>query len=75
MTENEIDNFYSVCLLSNRWKRWVANDVLELTKIQLIEVCGHYNYLEYDYRYGLPKIDNIIKQKITEKLKTLLTYV
>ena len=75
MNEAEIDNFYSICLLSNRWKRWVVNDVLELGKRQLIQVCGHYSYLEYDYRYGLPKINHIIKEKITEKLNTLLTYV
>lgn len=72
MTEEQIDNFYSICLLSGRWKRWVPGDVLALDKRKLIEVCGHYSYSEYDYRYGLPQIDDKIQSKITEKLNSLL---
>ena len=54
-----------VILLQNS----VKGDVQELSKNQLIEVCGHYNY----GLYNLPPID--VKTSIKDKLKKLLDNV
>lgn len=69
MSQSQIDEFYQICLDSNKWVRWVKGDVQELSKNQLIEVCGHYNY----GLYNLPPID--VKTSIKDKLKKLLDNV
>lgn len=69
MTEKEIDEFYDVCLKSNKWVRWVKSDVNELEKKQLIQLCGHYNYLSVK----LPEIDELVKETIKNKLNSLLS--
>lgn len=68
MTEKEINEFYEICLNSEKWKRWVDGNVYSLDKKVLIEICGHYNY----GKMKLPKIDNIIKDNIKLKLDNLL---
>lgn len=68
MTNKQIDEFYKICLNSNKWKRWVKKDINELTKKELIQVCGHYNYNQYN----LPKVDNLVKQTIRKKLENIL---
>jgi hypothetical protein len=71
MSKNEIDNFYNVCLESNKWKRWVDGNVRDLSKKQLIEICGHYNYGSI----RLPEINDLVKDKIKNKLNSLLNIV
>lgn len=71
MTENEIDKFYQVCLESNKWRRWVNGNVNELSKKQLIEICGHYNY----DLINLPEINDLIKITIKNKLTKLLRVI
>lgn len=71
MNNQEIDEFYKVCLDSNTWKKWITEDFDLNDKKKLIMVCGHYNFT----KYSLPKIDEIIKEKIKDKLKQLLSYV
>lgn len=71
MTNEEIDNFYDICLKSNKWKRWVDGDVKSLGKKQLIEICGHYNYLSVK----LPEIDSLVKETIKNKLTSLLNII
>lgn len=67
MTETEINEFYQICLDSNKWKRWVKGDFDVNDKYKLIQVCGHYCYDLYE----LPNIDLIIKEKIQHKLNSL----
>ena len=71
MTVKEINDFYDVCLSSDKWKRWVNGNVNELTKKQLIEICGHYNYDSI----RLPKIKNLVKDTIKNKLISLIDVV
>lgn len=71
MTNKEINDFYQVCLDSEKWKKWVKPDFNINNKEQLILVCGHYNFEHLD----MHDIDDIIKIKIKEKLKELLSYV
>ena len=70
MSAEEIDKFYDVCLASEKWSRWSDVEVSLLGKRQLIEMCGHYNYNAFE----LPKIDNIVKDRIKKRLITLLEY-
>ena len=38
MSQPQIDEFYQICLDSNKWVRWVKGDVQELSKNQLIDL-------------------------------------
>lgn len=68
MTNKEIDNFYNICLKSEKWKRWIKTDINLIDKKTLIQTCGHYNYLSIN----LPKIDDLIKKNIKNKINNLL---
>lgn len=67
MDNEQIDDFYKICLDSKKWERWVTKDFDINDKKTLIQVCGHYCYNSYN----LPQINDIIKSKIKDKLKKL----
>lgn len=67
MNEQQIDEFYEICLNSKKWEKWVKSDFDINDKHKLIQVCGHYCYNLYE----LPNIDSIIKEKIQFKLNSL----
>ncbi len=67
MTEIQIDEFYKICLDSKKWERWISDDFDFSDKKKLIEVCGHYCFNLYD----MPKVDDIVKKNIKNKLKFL----
>ena len=67
MDETQINEFYEICLKSKKWEKWVSSDFDKSDKKKLIQVCGHYCYGLYE----LPNIDNIIKEKIQNKLNSL----
>lgn len=67
MNEVQIDEFYKICFNSKKWEKWVKPDFDMNDKKKLIQVCGHYCYNDYE----LPNIDDIIIEKITDKLKSL----
>jgi len=68
MKEKEINEFYKICLDSKKWERWVPDNFDFNDKKKLIQICGHYCFSMYD----LPKIDNIVKENIKNKLNSLL---
>jgi hypothetical protein len=67
MKEKEINEFYKICLDSKKWERWVPDNFDFNDKKKLIQICGHYCFSMYD----LPKIDNIVKENIKNKLNIL----
>jgi hypothetical protein len=67
MTKTQIDEFYEICLKSMKWQRWVPDENTTLSKKLLIKVCGHYCF----DLYNMPKIDNIVKENIKNKLNHL----
>lgn len=67
MTNKQIDEFYEICYNSKKWERWIKGDFDFTNKKLLIQVCGHYCYQQYD----LPKINDIIKNKLIEKFYSL----
>jgi hypothetical protein len=71
MNDNEVNNFYEICLNSEKWKKWVPLNYDITNKENLIMVCGHYNFDKLE----MNNIDDIVKVKIKDKLKELLNYV
>ena len=71
MTMSELNNFYDICVKSEKWKRWVGPEFNIQDKESLIMVCGHYKFNEID----MPDVHDEIKEKIKTKLYKLLTYV
>jgi hypothetical protein len=71
MTNKEIEDFYEICLNSEKWKKWVTPDFNIKNKENMILVCGHYNLNHLD----MHDIDDIVKDNIKTKLKNLLSYV
>jgi hypothetical protein len=67
MNNQQIDEFYQICLDSKKWEKWVKSDFNIDNKHKLIQICGHYCYNSYK----LPEIDLIIKEKIQNKLNSL----
>jgi hypothetical protein len=67
MTSEQIDKYYQICLDSKKWERWIGKDFDFGNKRKLIQVCGHYCFGQYD----LPKIDDIVKKNIKNKLNHL----
>jgi hypothetical protein len=67
MNNQQIDEFYQICLDSKKWEKWVKSDFNIDNKHKLIQICGHYCY----NLYKLPEIDLIIKEKIQNKLNSL----
>ena len=79
MTNSEMDEFYQICLDSKKWEKWVTPDFDINDKEKLITVCGHYNFNKLNTRFNnlsaFDDINNIVKEKIKDKLKELLSYV
>lgn len=79
MTKSEIDEFYEICLKSDKWKKWVNYDFDIKDKYKLIMVCGHYNFNKLNKNFKnltlFDSANDIIKNKIKIKLKQLLSYV
>lgn len=71
MNNQEIDDFYRICLESQTWKKWVGENFDTTNKEKLIMICGHYNFT----KYNLPTIDDVVKNRIKQKLQQLLKYV
>lgn len=68
ISEKDINNFYNICLKSNKWKKWIDRDIKDVGFKELINICGHYNY----NNYKLPNLDDEIKKVIKKKIKNLL---
>ena len=73
MSESEAEEFFSRCLASGKWIKWVAKDfVPEKNKTETIKICGHYiRHQEFIENFVnkkdlVPKITDVIKNKIEE---------
>ena len=70
MSDLEIDDFYRICLESEKWKKWVPENFDFTDKKKLIMICGHYNFNSLE-----KKNDELAKTNIKKRLKELLSYV
>ena len=71
MSQLQIDEFYQICLDSEKWKKWVNNDFDVTNKEKLIMVCGHYNF----DKLPIMNVQEEVKERIKNKLKELISYV
>ena len=71
MSQSQIDEFYQICLESEKWKKWVNNDFNITNKEKLIMVCGHYNF----DKLPIMNVQEEVKEKIKNKLIELISYV
>lgn len=75
--EDLFDLFFSVCLDSKKWTKWVSPDFIpESNKLELINICGHYVFSTHELeaiKNNFPGIDEEIKSAITDKLFSLLS--
>jgi len=69
--------FYTICLNSNRWVKWVASNFKpEDNKIELIKICGHYVLSDPKMKEIIskfPELSDLVKQGVFEKLYSILT--
>jgi hypothetical protein len=72
MTDKQKDIFFRICYLSNKWEKWVNKKFNPMkNKIELMRICGHYNYSNLEFIHMNLNIDNIIKERLYKKLKIL----
>ena len=70
------EEFYNICLNSNKWKKWVSSSFIpEENKEKLILICGHYtfsypSFLKLKEQLNIP-IDDLISSAIITKLNDL----
>ena len=68
----DLEKFWKICYNSKRWEKWVDSSFDPFdNKTDLIKICGHYVLSSKDFIEIRPDIDNIIKDKIKDKLHKL----
>lgn len=72
MSYQQKEKFFDMCYRSNKWLKWVDNDFNPFeNKIELIRICGHYQFNTEDFKEMNLDLDNIIKEKLYNKLKIM----
>ena len=75
MTDDQKEIFYNICYKSKKWTKWIDYndenfDPLK-NKIELTRICGHYQFSTPEFIKMKINIDDIIKERIYEKLKKM----
>lgn len=71
------NHFFEICYNSRKWEKWVNKDFDPFSdKEKLINICGHYVLTNQEFLNKIkinvrPDIDEIIKDRVKEKLKLL----
>jgi len=71
------DTYFDICHNSKKWEKWVDKSFDPFTnKEKLINICGHYVLSQYNFlseikRYLRPDINEVVKEKLTQKLDEL----
>jgi len=62
-----LNKFYQICYDSKRWVKWVSSDfVPSESKLELINICGHYVFSNPDFI----EIKKLLSNNVDEKIKT-----
>ena len=73
--QQDINLFYTVCLESGRWKKWVSESFIpENNKEKLIKICGHYVFNDpriHEMKRKYNDIDTLINKAILNRLYEL----
>lgn len=72
MTEEQKDTFFNICHESNKWKKWVDEDFNPFdNKIELMKICGHYQFTNKKFLKMNINLDELIQEKMYEKIKKI----
>jgi fructose/tagatose bisphosphate aldolase len=73
------DSFYETCYNSNKWKKWLPEDLSmypeDFLKRLIIDVSGHYVFSHNQLcqiKTAYPHLDNLIKTNLKQKIKDLI---
>lgn len=67
LSEKDIERWYSICLSSNKWKKWSTDNLDLKNRYQIITVCGHYTRSHAHF----PEFTSEIKKAVQLKLDEL----
>lgn len=72
MSQESLDEFYDICLVSEKWKKWVPEGFNpEDEKEKLVIICGHYVFSDPRFKEIKPNIDEQVKMKVKERLSKI----
>jgi len=72
MTDDQKDKFFKICYESKKWEKWVNKDFNPFeNKIELMRICGHYQFSTKEFKELNLDFDNIIKEKLYIKIKKM----
>ena len=78
-TKNDkfFNDFFQICLNSNRWKKWVSDDFnIDERKREIILISGHYVFSNYEFinlkKHLTSNLEDVIKQKLYNKFELML---
>jgi len=75
MTDEQKETFYNICYKSKKWVKWIDHSDKNFNplenKTELTRICGHYQFSTPEFINMNINIDNIIKERIYEKLKKM----
>jgi hypothetical protein len=72
INDEQKERFFNICYNSKKWEKWVNNDFDPYkNKTELIRICGHYQFSTKKFKELNLDLDNIIKEKLYNKLKII----
>jgi len=72
MKDYQIDKFFNICYNSNKWCKWVDEDFNpDENRIELMRICGHYQFSDKNFLKMKLNLDNLIKEKLYIKIKNM----
>lgn len=73
MTEAQQNTFFGICYNSNKWCKWVDDSFEPYSnRIELMRICGHYQFSTPEFIKMNLKYDEIIKDKLYSKIKKMI---
>jgi hypothetical protein len=73
MLESQKSEFFDICYNSNKWCKWVDESFEPYSnRTELMKICGHYQFSTPEFKKMNLKLDDIIKDRLYEKLKKMI---
>lgn len=75
LNDNQKETFFNICYKSDKWKKWVDDDFDPFkNKNELMRICGHYQFSTKEFKEMNLDSDNIIKERLYNKIKKMFKY-
>jgi len=73
ITNIQKEKLFEICLKSNKWKKWVEERYNPYkNKEEIIKISGHYQFSTEEFKALNLKLDDVIKDRLYEKIKNLV---